>query len=137
MSKTVKRGSLTLLFVVLAVVGAFAIAGSTAALRPAPREIVLVAQDMAFFLDGPAGGARTPNPTLTLERGEIVRLTLINRDAGMDHDWAARGLDVATRLVRGDGSVTSALIEAPAEPGRHEYVCSVHDKMMRGVLEVR
>lgn len=137
MSKNVKRGSLTLLFVALAVLGVFAIAGSTAALRPEPREIVLVAEDMAFFFDGPDGTTRIPNPTITLERGETVRLTLVNRDAGMEHDWAARGLDVATRLLPGDGSSTTTLIEAPAEPGRHEYVCSLHDRMMRGVLDVR
>jgi plastocyanin len=136
MSKTVKRGSLTLLFVSLAALGALALS-DTASSRSAPREIVLVAEDMAFYLDGAAGAQRTANPTLTLERGETVRLVLVNRDPGMEHDWASRGLDVTTRLIPGDGSVTSTLIEAPAEPGRHDYVCSLHARMMRGVIQVR
>jgi plastocyanin len=136
MSKTVKRGSLTLLFVALATVGALALS-DTASSETAPREIVLVAEGMAFYLDGASGAERTANPTLTLGRGETVRLVLVNRDAGMEHDWASRGLDAGTPAVPGDGSVTSVSIEAPAEPGRHEYVCSLHARLMRGVIEVR
>ena len=140
MSKTVKRGSLGLLFALLALVGAFAISSSTAASRPEPREIVLVAEDMSFRLLGGSGEAApsaVPNPTLSLERGETVRLVLVNRDPGMEHDWASRGLDAATRVVPGDGSVASVLLTAPEEPGRHDYVCSLHARMMRGVIEVR
>jgi plastocyanin len=137
MSKSVKRGSLGLLFVILAVVGAFAVASSTAASRPAPREITLVAEDMAFYLADAQGPAREPNPTLVVRRGETVRLVLVNRDRGMDHDFVAGALEVATSLVPGDGSTTSAVFEAPTEPGRHEYLCSLHARMMRGVLEVR
>jgi plastocyanin len=138
MSKSVKRGSLTLLFVILAVLGAFAVASSTAALRPAPREIVLVAEGMAFYLQDAAGQAgREANPTIVLQRGETVRVVLVNRDGGMDHDFVSDGLDVATNVVPGDGSVASILLEAPAEPGRYEYVCSLHERMMRGVVEVR
>jgi plastocyanin len=136
MSKTVKRGSLTLLFVGLAALGALALSG-TASSKTAPREIVLVAQDMAFYLDGASGAERIANPTLTLGRGETVRLVLVNRDPGMEHDWASRGLDAGTSVVPGDGSVASVSIEAPATPGRHEYVCSLHARMMRGVIEVR
>jgi plastocyanin len=140
MSKNVKRGSLGLLFAALAVLGAFAIASSTAASRPAPREIVLVAEGMAFHLLGGAGETASPavpNPTLSLERGETVRVVLVNRDPGMEHDWAADGLDAATRVVPGDGSVASVLLTAPEAPGRHEYVCSLHARMMRGTIEVR
>lgn len=140
MSKNVKRGSLGLLFVAIAVVGAFAITTGTAASRPEPREIVLVAEDMAFYLLGGAtetASPRDPNPTLSLERGETVRVVLVNRDPGMQHDWVADGLEAATRLVPGDGTVTSVLLTAPETPGRHDYVCSLHARMMRGVVEVR
>jgi plastocyanin len=136
MSKTVKRGSLTLLFVGLAALGALALSG-TASSETASREIVLVAEGMAFYLDGASGAERVANPTLTLGRGETVRLVLVNRDAGMEHDWASRGLDAGTSTIPGDGGTTSVRIEAPAEPGRHEYVCSLHARMMRGVIEVR
>lgn len=136
MSKTVKRGSLTLLFVALAALGALVLSG-TASSETVPREIVLVADDMAFYLDGATGAERIANPTLTLGRGETVRLVLVNRDPGMDHDWGSRGLDAGTSVIPGDGGTTSVRIEAPAEPGRHEYVCSLHARMMRGVIEVR
>ena len=119
----------------LAALGALALT-DTASSEAAPREIVLVAEDMAFYLDG-AGATRAANPTIELARGETVRLVLVNRDSGFEHDWASSGLRAATRAVAGDGSVTSALVHAPAERGRHEYVCSLHARMMRGSIEVK
>ena len=52
------------------------VAWGISAVRSAPREIVLVASGMTFYIEG----NDTPNPTLQLRPGESVRLTLINRD---------------------------------------------------------
>ncbi len=100
--------------------------------RPAPREIVLEARGMAFYLPD----NREPNPTLTLRAGEKVRLRLINRDRGFEHDWNVESLKLATRLLPGNGASDQIVLTAPDEPGRHEYACSRHSKMMRGILEV-
>lgn len=111
-----------------------AISLSVAASRPAAREIVLVARGMAFYLpEDPA----TPNPALTVAPGETVRLTLINRDPGMRHDWAVETLGLATRMLPGDGASDTVAFEAPTRTGRHDYVCSTHSQLMRGSLEVR
>ena len=98
--------------------------------REEPRAITLTARDMAFYLEGDA----TPNPTLVLHRGERVRLTLINQDRGMTHDFAVRSMDVATRALR--GGTDSLVFEAPERPGESEYVCTYHARMMKGVLKV-
>jgi hypothetical protein len=100
--------------------------------RPVPREIVLEARGMAFYLPD----NNEPNPTLILRAGEKVRLRLVNRDRGFEHDWRVRSLELATRLLPGDGAADQIIITAPDEAGRHEYACSLHSTMMRGVLEV-
>lgn len=100
--------------------------------RTSPREIVLEARGMAFYLPGDA----TPNPTLILARGERVRLTLANRDPGMAHDLAARSLAVATPVLEG-GAAASVVLRAPESSGVHEYVCTLHPILMRGLIEVR
>lgn len=120
---------LSLALSVLALAG---IALSVLASRPAPREIVVVAKDMAFYLADDS----TPNPTIRLLPDERVRLRLINQDRGIDHDWIVRSMNLATRILPGDGSSQQILITAPSDPGRHDYACSTHDRMMRGTLEV-
>jgi len=100
--------------------------------RAEPRTITLTARDMAFYREGDP----TPNPTLVVGRGEEVRVTLVNRDLGMTHDFAVGSLDVATRSLRETGATASVTFQAPGRPGRAEYVCTFHDKMMRGVLRV-
>ncbi len=131
MSEQTKRRFAQLLIVALAA-GALAFAVAAAS-KPGAREIVLVARDMAFYLqDDPR-----PNPTLVVAPGEPVRLRLINHDRGMLHDWAVDAWRTSTRLIPGDGSSDSVAFTAPSEPGDHQYVCSTHAVLMRGRLEVR
>lgn len=104
-----------------------------AAVSPAPaREIVVVARDMAFYLEDEP---RTPNPTLRVRPGERVRVVLRNDDRGYTHELAVPAFGAATPLIdwRGSGSLTFV---APAVPGTYEYVCQPHGLMMRGVLDV-
>lgn len=108
------------------------VAWGISAVRDAPREIVLVARDMAFYMQGDD----TPNPTLHLRPGESVRLTLINRDRGMRHDLAVPGLDVGTGVL-GDGSSQTVRLRAPTQTGSYDYLCRLHAQMMRGRLEIR
>ncbi len=108
------------------------VAWGVSAARTAPREIVLVARGMAFYLDGD----ETPNPTLRLRPGEEVRLTLINLDRGMEHDLALAGLDLATAVLAGDGSTQTIRLRAPQQSGTWDYLCRLHAQTMRGLLEV-
>lgn len=123
---------LALPLLALAIAGGLALSARTHD-RGEPREITLTARQMAFYL----AGDPTPNPTLVLRRGEAVRLTLVNQDLGMTHDFAIDSLDVATRALRQVGTSTSLVFEAPDRPGRSEYVCTYHDQMMKGVLQVQ
>lgn len=99
---------------------------------PAPREIRLVVRDMAFY----AAGDPTPNPTLTLRRGERVRLVLRNEDPGMTHDFTVPGLDVATALLHERGQSAVVVFRAPRVAGEHDYSCTPHATMMRGRIAV-
>lgn len=96
-----------------------------------PREIVVVARDMAFYLQGSAA----PNPVLTFRAGETVRVTLRNEDKGFMHSFeiGAWGKTVPTLK---EGRSTSVLIEVPNQPGQHEYTCRPHAAMMKGVVDV-
>jgi plastocyanin len=96
-----------------------------------PREIVVVARQMSFYVDG-AGSA---NGAIQLAPGEKVRLTLISADPGFDHDFAVSAWGVKTPALHGEGR-TSVLVEAPGKPGRAEYVCTIHASMMKGTIEV-
>lgn len=98
-----------------------------------PREIVLVARGMAFYL---AEDPRTPNPTLRLRAGERVRVVLRNEERGISHSFAVPGWRVETRLLEGTGSDTIDLA-VPGAPGRQDYRCTPHAAMMRGTIEIR
>jgi plastocyanin len=115
--------------VALAVTAAAMVAGAT---EPT-HEITLVARDMAFFL--PDG--TTPNPAIEVAAEEQVRMTLVNRDAGIDHDLAVSSLGVQSEAIPGNGAQTTIEFRAPRTPGVHEYVCRLHGRMMRGQLTVR
>jgi Copper binding proteins, plastocyanin/azurin family len=106
-----------------------------AIVRPAPRTVTLLARDMAFYLQDGA----TPNPRLLVARGEEVRFVLRNEDRGIPHDLAlpVAGGRETTREVRGAGESASLTFHAPAAAGEYEYLCTLHSRMMRGVLEVR
>jgi plastocyanin len=94
-----------------------------------PREIVVVARDMAFFVEGQAA----PNPVIRVRRGEHIALTFRNEEAGMTHDFAISGWSVATRQLRGNG-VDRISFTVPDVAGAAEYVCSPHSATMRGVI---
>jgi plastocyanin len=100
--------------------------------RPAPREVMLVARDMVFYLEG----SETPNPTIQLAAGEDVRLVLRNDDPGITHQFAIADWQIESSTIKGKGT-TTVLLHAPDEPGRHAYVCSPHASMMTGTIEVR
>lgn len=136
MSRTTQRKSLrSLATVAIAVMAAVAITAATyvADASQPINEYTLVARDMAFYLPG----ASVPNPQLVVPAEERVRLTMVNRDAGIDHDVAVESLGVASGAVHGDGSSTTLEFRAPREPGEHQYVCRLHGRMMRGKLVVR
>ncbi len=99
---------------------------------PPPREIVLVARNMAFYLDGNP----TPNPTLRLKAGERVNIVLRSEDAGITHDFAVKSWDVGTAFLSGKGvaSVTFLVPERTGEP--QQYSCTAHATMMRGAIEI-
>jgi len=107
-----------------------------AAVRSEPRTVTLLARDMAFYLPGDPN----PNPRLLVARGEEVRFVLRNGDAGIAHDLAlptGDGERKGTRQVRGAGESASLRFHAPQVAGDYEYLCTLHSRMMRGVLEVR
>jgi hypothetical protein len=99
---------------------------------PPPREIVLTARNMAFYLDGDS----TPNPALRVRPGETIKVTLRSQDPGITHDFAVRAWNVATPLLTGTGAV-SVTFRAPDARGQQEYVCSAHAVMMQGRIEVQ
>ena len=99
----------------------------------ANHDVTLVARGMAFYL--PDG--TEPNPVLELPAEEAVRLTIVNRDFGIDHDVAIESLGARSAVVPGDGSSTTLQFRTPREPGEHEYMCRLHGRMMRGKLVVR
>lgn len=98
-----------------------------------PRTITLVARDMSFFLPGDS----SKNPRLIVERGELLRIVLRNDDPGMAHDLTFPSLGIASPMLRRSGTETELVLRAPQQPGPHDYLCSLHAMMMRGVLEVR
>jgi plastocyanin len=98
---------------------------------PPSREIVLVARNMAFYLDGNP----TPNPTLRLKAGEQVTLVLRSEDAGITHDFAVKSWNVGTPLLNGKGAVSVSFRVPDRRDGPQEYVCSAHAVMMKGAIE--
>jgi plastocyanin len=95
------------------------------------REVTLVARNMAFYLEG----GTEPNPTIQVRAGEEVRFTVLNRDPGFAHNFVVDAWDLKTPLVETEAS-TTVVVRAPARSSRQAYVCTPHDKMMRGVIEV-
>jgi hypothetical protein len=112
--------------------------GAAAALLPLlaksgePRELVIVARGMAFY----AGDGAVANPTIQMEPGERLRVTFVNDDAGISHDFAVREWSVGTPVLHEKGR-TSIVIQAPERRGTAAYVCSLHGSMMSGVVDVR
>lgn len=105
--------------------------GEVAHSANAPREIVLVARDMSFYLDG----AGAENPTLRLKAGEDIRLVLRNEEPGVTHDVVVSAWKVATRRLQARER-DAVVFRVPDVPGRYEYLCNPHASMMRGIIEV-
>ncbi len=99
--------------------------------RPRPRAIVLVARGMVFHLDADP----RPNPPLSLEAGERVRLVLRNEDLGFVHNVAVPDWGVASERVP-SGETTAIEFKVPPRPGQYEYRCTLHGRMMRGSITV-
>jgi plastocyanin len=100
--------------------------------RSQPREIVLVARDMGFFVAGTA----TSNPLITIKRGEEIALTLRNEDPGIIHDFVIPAWNVKTRRLQGDGS-DRVVFTVPDEAGSVDYLCTPHAAMMYGKIAVQ
>jgi len=122
--------ALGLILIVLAGVLAGLNARGTAA--PA-REILLVARNMAFHLEGGNGEL---NPTLQVRAGERVRIVVRNEERGVTHNFAVPGWKIQTPELRGSGT-TAVEFVVPAAAGRQTYECTPHAAMMRGTIEVR
>jgi plastocyanin len=130
--RTLRLGLLgTLALVALSVAVAAAIAGASAGARAPERELTLIARDMGFFLPGD----QRANPTLHMAPGERVEVRLVNGEPGIRHDLLVEEMGFEIPAFR-DGGERVAVLQAPAAPGRYEYVCSLHRGMMRGVIMV-
>jgi heme/copper-type cytochrome/quinol oxidase subunit 2 len=99
--------------------------------RMGPREIVLVARDMAFYLEG----SNVANPTIVVRASEDVRIVVKNQDTGITHGFAIGSARAAINRIE-SGSTQGIQFRAPRKPGPYEYVCPPHAQMMRGVLLV-
>ena len=97
----------------------------------APRELVIVARQMAFHSEDKAGD----NPVIRVTPGERLRVTLVNDDLGVTHDLAVSGWALTTPALRGNDRA-SIVVSVPDTPGTFEYVCSMHPALMRGTIEV-
>jgi plastocyanin len=125
------RRSLALVATTMTVLGLAV--GVTLAVRPdpEPRELVLVARGMAFYVHGNP----SPNPTIQLRPGEHVRFVLRNEAAGFTHDFSIPALDLMIEPVE-SGAVRSVSIRVPHRSGRYPYVCRPHAQMMKGTVAV-
>jgi len=92
---------------------------------------VLVARDMAFYLEG----STAPNPTIVVKPSEEVRIVVRNQDAGITHGFAVGSLRAAIDRIE-PGATERKQFRAPAKPGQYEYLCPPHAQMMKGVLLV-
>jgi len=97
-----------------------------------PREITLVARDMAFYLEA---DARSANPAIEVKPGETIRVVLKNRDRGITHDFAVPAVEAATDALAWNQQ-DAVTFRAPEKPGSYEYVCRPHLLMMKGELRV-
>ena len=95
------------------------------------HEFRLVARDMAYYVDGNSA----PNPTLTVRRGEQVRIVLRNEDPGMIHDFTVPAWNAVTRRLNA-GEEAVLQFKAPEQPGLGTYSCSPHGELMRGTIRV-
>ena len=105
--------------------------GVTLAVRPdpGPREIVLTARGMAFYVDG----GPTPNPAIPVRPGEYVRFVLRNEAPGLLHDLAIPDLHASLEPVAA-GESRALVVRIPRLTGPVRYICRPHGQMMSGTL---
>jgi plastocyanin len=121
----------SLAFLVGCAAVAAVLAASMSSGADSAREIVLEARGMAFRMDG----ADAANPVIRARPGELLRVTVHNRDAGFVHDFAIASLGVLLQPI-GTGASASIVFRAPPTDGAWDYACRPHAQMMRGRLEV-
>ena len=125
------RVSLTLVAVAVLLLGVGALL--PALTRPPSREITLVARGMAFYLDSEP---EFPNPTLTFNAGERVRIVLRNEERGFTHDFSVPRAKASTDLIDWNEE-SDVTFDVPDRPGTYDYLCEPHAMMMRGRIVVR
>jgi plastocyanin len=81
-------------------------------------------------------GVAEGNPEIRLAPGEAVRIVFRNQDPGLTHDFVVPGLGATIEAINGQGSA-SVVLRAPERPGRYDYVCTPHARMMRGIIVVQ
>ncbi len=97
-----------------------------------PREIVLVAKDIAFRL---ADQPDKANPPVHLKKGRPVKLIIRNDEPDkVLHCFTVGGLDVKTSRGLATGE-SETLIFTPKERGTFTYACLMHP-MMSGKIVV-
>jgi len=102
-----------------------AFAGSKQRTVP-PREVVLVAKSIAFYLPDQPG---KPNPTVTLKKGEPVKLVVRNDEPGkVLHCFTITGLNVKTSEDLATGQ-SETLNFTPKKKGTFAYACLLHPSM--------
>jgi len=102
--------------------------------EPKPRQIVIVAKEMAFFFENRTE-QDSVNPTIIVRAGERITLILRNEDPGMRHDLVIADLGLRTR-VTSYGETATLTFRVPGDPGAYAYLCSLHPAMMTGELVV-
>jgi hypothetical protein len=131
MHQWIRRQTATLVLFGLACVGIAGLSVRAVDSGSSVREIVLVIRDMAFYIEGQT----TPNPKLRFKANEDVRIVLRNVESGMLHGFSSDSLDVSVAGL-GAGQVGSVEFRVPSNLGIHEYICTPHSAMMRGVIEI-
>ena len=128
---TAGAARMILIVVAFVAVGLTALMPLVATPRTAPREIVLVARNMAFYLEG----STAPNPTIVVKPSEEVRIIVKNQDAGITHALTFTSLRASIDRIE-PGTTQGIQFRAPRKPGRYVYVCPPHAQMMKGLLLV-
>ena len=126
-----RRSVLLIVATLVAVLGVAV--GATLAVRPdsGPREIVLVARGMSFYVNGDS----SPNPTISVRPGEHVRFVLRNEAPGLTHDLSIPALNLSVEPIQ-SGASRSVSVLVPHRPGAFFYVCRPHSQMMKGALTI-
>lgn len=90
------------------------------------REITLSAQDIKF---------NGTNPPLELRVGEKVAITVVNREAGVVHDFTISGLNIRSTGYLLPGA-SQTLVFTPEKAGVFRYGCTLHPGLMDGQVIV-